>query len=646
MRQGDRDGSRSSCASRVGSTSRSSTATRSCARSSADAAIRTGPVAIEWDGRDDAGRVLPEGELPAPRPRARRAPDDHAAESDPNRRDAAGAPGRQGSPRVVSPDGDGRRDRVTVRYRLNEPGRGALFVNGKRRARHALPAHGGDDRLEREESSGRALDAGDLRAAAGRGRPGRKPDRRGRRRSRSSSATSRSAATASPSPREPASAFASRPTRARALDARRPQRLLAAGHAPASRAAPEGPLHADGLRERAHGARRRVRPGAAALTELARLAGPLGCLGLALLLVATRRELRLAGLVAWAVGAGTLGLYLAPDDRGGMLGVAALGGLVAASAGAWLLLRQPWVLAFATLACIPIRIPFDIGDEEANLLFPLYAVIGALALALALAAAARRRALPRARAARLAARRGRRVDRGRAALDRRPPRGRDLPRRVRAPVRPARGRLRTAAVQPPRAARPLRRAGRDRARVRRRRALPVGDAGGLLEPEAAGRQRLRAVLPRQLGLLGSVDLRALSRRRDPRDAGARPPRRARPAARRRDRRDRRGLDRPALLVLAVELRGADRGNARRRRGDLALARGRGAGGARGRARLGRLRDAAGAPRAAAGVARRAQLGHERPRRSRRQRPPDRRGPPDRRRRHRQLQAGVRGRRPA
>ena len=98
--------------------------------------------------------------------------------------------------------------------------------------------------------------------------------------------------------------------------------------------------------------------------------------------MATRRDLRLAGLVAWAVGAGTLGLYLAPDNRGGMLGVAALGGLIAASAGAWLLLRQPWALAFGTLACIPVRIPLDIGDEDANLLFPLYAVIGALALAL------------------------------------------------------------------------------------------------------------------------------------------------------------------------------------------------------------------------------------------------------------------------
>ena len=98
--------------------------------------------------------------------------------------------------------------------------------------------------------------------------------------------------------------------------------------------------------------------------------------------MATRRELRLAGLLAWAVGAGLLGLYLAPDGHSGMLAGAAAAGLVAAAAGAWLLLRQPWVLAFATLACIPIRIPIDIGTEDANLLLPLYAVVSALALAL------------------------------------------------------------------------------------------------------------------------------------------------------------------------------------------------------------------------------------------------------------------------
>jgi O-antigen ligase len=83
------------------------------------------------------------------------------------------------------------------------------------------------------------------------------------------------------------------------------------------------------------------------------------------------------------VGTGVLGLYLAPDGRTGLLLAGAVGGLVAAVVGAWLLVRVPWALAFATLACIPIRIPIDIGDEDANLLLPLYAVIGALALALA-----------------------------------------------------------------------------------------------------------------------------------------------------------------------------------------------------------------------------------------------------------------------
>ena len=53
-------------------------------------------------------------------------------------------------------------------------------------------------------------------------------------------------------------------------------------------------------------------------------------------------------------------------------------------------------------------------------------------------------------------------------------------------------------------------------------------------------------------------------------------------------------------------------------------------------------DAAGAPRAAAGVAAGSQLRHERPGRARRQRAPDRGRPSDPRRRHRQLQARVRG----
>ena len=108
----------------------------------------------------------------------------------------------------------------------------------------------------------------------------------------------------------------------------------------------------------------------------------------------------------------------------------------------------------------------------------------------------------------------------------------------------------------------LRAARGDGARVRRDRDRPVRDAQHLLEPEGARRQRLRAerlVLPRQLGLLRPVDLRALPRRRDPREPGRRALRRGDPlwriAAVLTIGITWAGL---AAVVLAVELRRADR----------------------------------------------------------------------------------------
>jgi len=97
--------------------------------------------------------------------------------------------------------------------------------------------------------------------------------------------------------------------------------------------------------------------------------------------VATRRDLRLAGLAAWLLGAGGLCLYLAPDGRTGALVGAGAVGLVLATAGGALLVRWPWVLAFATLACIPVRVPVDVGVEDANLLLPLYAVVASFVAA-------------------------------------------------------------------------------------------------------------------------------------------------------------------------------------------------------------------------------------------------------------------------
>ena len=93
-----------------------------------------GPVEIEWDGRDDAGKVLPEGDY-LPRIRLR---DDRTTYTLPNPIRIDVTPPRlelvSARPVVFSPDGDRRRDAVTFRYRLNEPGQGLLFVNRERRA--------------------------------------------------------------------------------------------------------------------------------------------------------------------------------------------------------------------------------------------------------------------------------------------------------------------------------------------------------------------------------------------------------------------------------------------------------------------------------------------------------------------------------
>ena len=118
------------------------------------------------------------------------------------------------------------------------------------------------------------------------------------------------------------------------------------------------------------------------MTELARGGAVVSAVGLALLLVASRRELRIVGLLLWGVGLAGLGAYLTPDGRTAPLAAAGAAMLVVALLGAWLLLRYPYLLAFATLACIPARIPVEIGSEEANLLLPLYGVVGSAAIAL------------------------------------------------------------------------------------------------------------------------------------------------------------------------------------------------------------------------------------------------------------------------
>lgn len=119
------------------------------------------------------------------------------------------------------------------------------------------------------------------------------------------------------------------------------------------------------------------------MTVAAQAASVAGCAGLVALYLAPARNARLVGLVAWAAGLGVLGFTLLPDLGRAKLAAAAAGGIIVAVVVAVILRRWPYFLAFATLACVPLRLPVDIGDEKVNLLLPLYGVIGGLALALA-----------------------------------------------------------------------------------------------------------------------------------------------------------------------------------------------------------------------------------------------------------------------
>jgi hypothetical protein len=88
-----------------------------------------------WDGRDDLGRIVPDGLYFA---RLRLNDEDRTIEFPTEMRaDSTPPTFEEVEPRhsVFSPDGDGRADRVDLRYRLSEPAWVYLYVDGKRVAR-------------------------------------------------------------------------------------------------------------------------------------------------------------------------------------------------------------------------------------------------------------------------------------------------------------------------------------------------------------------------------------------------------------------------------------------------------------------------------------------------------------------------------
>jgi O-antigen ligase len=111
---------------------------------------------------------------------------------------------------------------------------------------------------------------------------------------------------------------------------------------------------------------------------LAEIAGPIACIGLAVLLLARTRRNRIAGLGYAGVGTILLVASLEPASAA-ELATAIGGAVVVGPLLAWLFRREPWLVAYATLAFIPFRVGF-LGHQ---LLLPLYAVaLGAAGLLL------------------------------------------------------------------------------------------------------------------------------------------------------------------------------------------------------------------------------------------------------------------------
>jgi len=94
---------------------------------------KAGRVSYTWDGRDDAGRVVAEGGY---RPKVELAAHGRTIVlPNPIRVDTTDPTIRvtHVAPRVISPDGDGRGDRVTVSYVVSEPARAMMLIDGRRR---------------------------------------------------------------------------------------------------------------------------------------------------------------------------------------------------------------------------------------------------------------------------------------------------------------------------------------------------------------------------------------------------------------------------------------------------------------------------------------------------------------------------------
>ncbi len=100
-----------------------------------DESHRRGRVQVIWDGRDDDGAVVPDATY---RPRVKLALNRRTIVL-PNPMRVDTVPPRvlrvDVRPRLFSPDGDGRADRVRLSFRVDEPAQVSLYVDGVRQVR-------------------------------------------------------------------------------------------------------------------------------------------------------------------------------------------------------------------------------------------------------------------------------------------------------------------------------------------------------------------------------------------------------------------------------------------------------------------------------------------------------------------------------
>ncbi len=94
-----------------------------------------GRTTLHWNGRDEGGNVVPEGSY---KPRVHLI-GEHRTIVLPNPMRVDVTPPRiklvSLAPRVLSPDGDGRSERIIARYVIDEPGQALLYVDGVQRVR-------------------------------------------------------------------------------------------------------------------------------------------------------------------------------------------------------------------------------------------------------------------------------------------------------------------------------------------------------------------------------------------------------------------------------------------------------------------------------------------------------------------------------